>query len=183
MSQFNYLRDPFPDWLQCVAAARIPQAAKAAAIACMAGLTLCACAALVEHERTGAALVYQHAAQDKYAVVEAQLARSRLDADEITNRLSLDHRVREIRSTGYAYARLLDDAALQLPARAWITELNPVDSGADLIGRATDLSTIVNLGKAFDGGRFGIAALERVDRVERPGRRTLFEFSLRLGRI
>jgi hypothetical protein len=183
MSRFNYLREPFPDWLQFVAAARIPQTVKAAAVACMAGLALSACAALVERERAVAALAYQHAAQEKYTVVETQLARSRLDANEITNLLSLDRRVREIRATGYAYASLLDDAAFQLPARAWITELNPVDSGADLIGRATDLATIVNVGKAFDGGRFGTAALERVDRVERPGRRTLFEFSLRLGRI
>jgi hypothetical protein len=183
MSQFNYLRDPLPDWLQNLAAVHVPRTAQVAAVACLAGLVLCVCAALVERERAGAAQVNERAAQDKYSVVETQLARSRLDANEVTNLFALDRRVREIRETGYAYARLLDEAALQLPAHAWITELNPVDSGADVVGRATDLATIVNLEKAFGGGRFGEAALEQVERIERPDRSTLFGFSLRLGHI
>jgi hypothetical protein len=97
--------------------------------------------------------------------------------------MALDERIRAIRLSGYTYADLLNAAAAQLPARAWFEQIHSANGGVEIDGRAGSLDAVVSLDRAFHDGRFGVATLEKVDRVELPPNRAAFDFALSVARI
>lgn len=139
---FDYLRDEAPEAVERVLALGVhPEAKALASVVVIAAIVLLSAWAIGElHVRKERSTLAQARAYLERSTVEANkvLARAR----RVRSWLSLDRRIRAIRTSGSATARNITSAANTLPLDAWLTSIRYDPAGYSVTGRAVGLGGV-----------------------------------------
>ncbi|HUN28739.1 MAG TPA: PilN domain-containing protein [Alphaproteobacteria bacterium] len=134
--RFNYLRDSAPDALEYLRPSRVSEPlrtplAALATVVCVVGVWWVIEQILLGQARSELQVQALRLSASRIALKDLNLRKSRIE-----ELITIDERLRKIRRSGAELSHGLADIANHVPAQAWLTSIEHIDTGLQIDGSA-----------------------------------------------